>query len=196
MSDAIFQVPVPQNEPPLEYAPGTPDREDLKASIRRLTAQQAEIPLIIGGREVLTGDTGPSVTPHNHAHVLGTYHKAGVKQVREAIEAASDAWQDWSRMPWESRAAIFLKAAEILTCQQRSALNAAAMLDLSKTAHQSEIDVISELADYAVRPGESEDGGRDTGELLRYPNAVARYCNDWRAGGAHGGYQSVRSDRT
>jgi 1-pyrroline-5-carboxylate dehydrogenase len=148
MSNAIFQVPVPQNEPSLEYAPGTQERAELKSAIRRLAGQQIEIPLIIGGREVRTGDLGRSVAPHNCSHVLGTYHKASAKDVHQAIESARQAWQEWSRMPWEARAAIFLKAADILTCQQRSALNAAAMLDLSKTAHQSEIDAISELADF------------------------------------------------
>jgi 1-pyrroline-5-carboxylate dehydrogenase len=148
MSNAIFQVPLPQNEASLEYAPGTQERRDLKASLRQLSGQQIEIPLIIGGKETLTGDIGTCVMPHNHHHTLGTYHKAGIKEVQQAIIAARAAWLQWSRMPWEARAAIFLKAADILTCQQRSALNAAAMLDLSKTAHQSEIDIISELGDF------------------------------------------------
>jgi 1-pyrroline-5-carboxylate dehydrogenase len=148
MSSAIFQVPFPQNEPSLDYAPGTPERVDLKSAIRQLSEQQIEIPLLIGGKEVRTGDMGQSVAPHNHRHVLGTYHKAHAKQVHQAIESARDAWQEWSRVPWEARAAIFLKAADILTCQQRSELNAASMLDLSKTTHQSEIDIISELGDF------------------------------------------------
>jgi 1-pyrroline-5-carboxylate dehydrogenase len=148
MVNAIFQVPTPQNEPSLEYAPGTPERIELKAAIARLSGQQIEIPLIIGGKEIRTGDIGHAVMPHDHSHVLGTYHKAGAKEVQQAIGAAQDAWQDWSRMPWEARAAILLKAAEILTCRQRAPMNAAAMLDLSKTAHQSEIDMIAELADF------------------------------------------------
>ena len=148
MSNAIFQVPAPQNEPSFEYAPGTPERAELKSAISRLADQQIEIPLIIGGREVRTGDMGRSVAPHDHRHVLGTYHKASAKDVQQAIESARNTWQEWSRMPWETRAAIFLKAADILTCQQRFALNAAAMLDLSKTAHQSEIDMVSELGDF------------------------------------------------
>lgn len=148
MSNAIFQVPTPQNEPSLEYAPGTPERAELKAAIRHLSGQQIEIPLIIGGKEVCTGDMGYAVMPHNHSHVLGAYHKASAKEVQQAIGAAQDAWQEWSRMPWEARAAILLKAAEILTCRQRAHMNAAAMLDLSKTAHQSEIDMIAELADF------------------------------------------------
>lgn len=148
MSNAIFQVPTPQNEPVYDYAPGTPERAQLKGALSGLSAQQIEIPLVIGGEEVRTGDTGQAVMPHNHSHVLGIYHKAGEVEVRRAIQAAKDAWQEWSRMPWEARAAVFLKAADILTCRRRMEMNAAAMLDLSKTAHQSEIDAVAELADF------------------------------------------------
>ena len=148
MSNAIYQVPVPHNEPVLDYAPGTGEREQLKSALHEVAGQQVEIPLIIGGQEVWTGNTGQSVMPHNHGHVLATYHQAGEAEVQHAIEAAKAAWRDWSRMPWETRAAVFLKAADILTCQRRERLNAVAMLDLSKTAHQSEIDAIAELADF------------------------------------------------
>jgi 1-pyrroline-5-carboxylate dehydrogenase len=148
MSNAIFQVPTPQNELSLEYAPGTPERAELKTALLHMSSQQIEIPLIIGGKEVRTGNLGRAVMPHEHSHVLGTYHKAGAVEVHQAIAAAQEAWQEWSRMPWEARAAILLKAAEILTCRQRSLMNAAAMLDLSKTAYQSEIDMIAELADF------------------------------------------------
>jgi 1-pyrroline-5-carboxylate dehydrogenase len=148
VSNSIFQVPVPQNETILDYAPGTPERSELKNALSELTAIQVEIPLIIGGEEVRTGDTGAAVMPHSHSHVLGIYHKAGEAEVQHAIEAAKMAWQEWSRLEWSARAAIFLKAAEILTCRRRAEMNAAAMLDLSKTAHQSEIDAIAELADF------------------------------------------------
>ena len=148
MSNAIFQVPCPQNEPSWEYAPGTAERAEIKAALIELSAQQVEIPLIIGGKEIRTGETGQCVMPHAHSHVLGTYHKAGAREVQQAIDAAQEAWQEWSRMPWEARAAILLKAADILTCRQRTVMNAAAMLDLSKTVHQSEIDMIAELADF------------------------------------------------
>jgi 1-pyrroline-5-carboxylate dehydrogenase len=130
------------------YAPGTPERARLKNALRELAGRQIEIPLIIGGREVRTGDTAQAVMPHDHHHVLSTYHKAGQADVQRAIEAAKSAWLEWSHMPWEARAAIFLKAADILTCRRRELVNAAAMLDLSKTAHQSEIDAIAELADF------------------------------------------------
>jgi 1-pyrroline-5-carboxylate dehydrogenase len=113
-----------------------------------MSQEQIEIPVIIAGQEVRTGDTGQVVMPHNHRHILGTYHKAGQAEVLRAIEASKVAWQEWSRMPWEARAAVFLKAAEILTCRRREEINAAAMLDLSKTVHQSEIDAVAELADF------------------------------------------------
>jgi 1-pyrroline-5-carboxylate dehydrogenase len=148
MSNAIFQVPVPVNEPVLSYAPGTAERAQLKNALREQSALQIEIPLIIGGEPVLTGDVGQSVIPHDHHHVLATYHKAGQAEVLRAVEAAREAWQEWSRMPWEARAAIFLKAADILTCRRRAEINAASMLDQGKTIHQAEIDAIAELADY------------------------------------------------
>jgi 1-pyrroline-5-carboxylate dehydrogenase len=148
MSNAIFQVPVPQNEPVTDYAPGSPQRAGLKRALRQLSRQGIEIPLIIGGEQIHTGDTGQVIMPHSHSHVLGSYHKAGEAEVLRAVEATKVAWHDWSRMPWEARAAIFLKAAEILTCRRRDEVNAAAMLDLSKTAHQSEIDAVAELADF------------------------------------------------
>ena len=148
MSNAIFQVPVPQNEPVFDYAPGTAERAKLKKALHDLSTRQIEIPLIIGGHEVRTGNTGQAVMPHDHSHILGTYHKASQVEVQRAIKAAQEAWQDWSRMPWEARAAVFLKAADILTCRRRAETNAAAMLDLGKTAHQSEIDAVAELADF------------------------------------------------
>ena len=148
MSNSIFQVPVPQNEPVFDYAPGTPERVELKNTLRDLAGKQVEIPLIIGGEEVRTGNTGQAVMPHNHGHVLGIYHKAGEAEVQRAVEAANTAWQEWSRLAWAARAAIFLKAAEILTCRRRAEMNAVAMLDLSKTAHQSEIDAVAEQADF------------------------------------------------
>jgi 1-pyrroline-5-carboxylate dehydrogenase len=148
VSNSIFQVPVPQNEPVFDYAPGTPERSELKNALRELSAKQVEIPLIVGGEEVRTGDTGQVVMPHAHGHVLGVYHKAGEAEVKRAVVAAKAAWQEWSRLDWAARAAIFLKAAEILTCRRRAGMNAVAMLDLSKTAHQSEIDAIAEQADF------------------------------------------------
>jgi 1-pyrroline-5-carboxylate dehydrogenase len=148
MSNAIYQVPVPHNEPVLDYAPGCPERRTLAGVVQKLRSQEIDIPLVIGGEEVRSGITAPVVMPHDHRHVLGTYHKAGQADVLRAIEAAKAAWRDWGRMPWEARAAVFLKAADILTCRRREEMNATAMLDLSKTIHQAEIDAVDELADY------------------------------------------------
>lgn len=148
MSNSIFQIPVPFNEPVKDYAPGSAERSALVAALHKLAGQHIDIPLIIGGQEVRTGNTGQAVVPHDHRHVLGTYHKAGEPEVLRAIEAARAAAPDWVRMPWEVRAAIFLKAADILTCRRRALMNATAMLDLGKTIHQSEIDAVDELADY------------------------------------------------
>jgi 1-pyrroline-5-carboxylate dehydrogenase len=148
MSNAIFQVPVPVNEPVLSYAPGTPERDTLKYTLREMSEEQIEIPLIIGGEAVHTGTIGQSAMPHDHHHVLATYHKAGQAEVLRAVEAARKAWPEWSHMPWESRAAIFLKAADILTCRRRPEMTAASMLDQGKTVHQAEIDAIAEMADY------------------------------------------------
>jgi 1-pyrroline-5-carboxylate dehydrogenase len=148
VSNAIFQVPVPHNEPVFEYAPGTVERARLKNALREVAGRHEEIPLIIGGRPVHTGRMGQAVMPHAHRHVLGTFHQAGPQEVVQAIDAARAARHGWSEMPWEARAAVFLKAADILTCRRRMEVSAAAMLDLSKTAHQSEIDAVAELADF------------------------------------------------
>ncbi len=148
MSNAIFQVPVPENEPVFDYAPGSTERASLERALGQLSGSHLEIPVIIGGKQVHTGRTSQAVMPHDHGQVLATYHKAGETEALEAVRAARDAWSEWSRMPWEARAAIFLKAADILTCRRRAEINAATMLDLSKTVHQSEIDAVAELADF------------------------------------------------
>ncbi len=148
MSNAYFKVPAPINEPILNYAPGSPERAELEAELKRLKSQEFDIPLIIGGKEIRTGATADIVIPHNHAHKLGQYHKATAPQVDMAVEAALTAWKDWSDMPWEQRAAIFLKAAELLSGPYRALLNAATMLGQSKTAYQAEIDAACELADF------------------------------------------------
>jgi len=116
--------------------------------MREMLAEEIEIPLIIGGREVRTGKMGTAVCPHDHGHVLGRYHKAGEKEVQMAIEAAGEAWKTWSEMPWEDRAAIMLRAAELLAGPWRDTLNAACMLNQSKTVFQAEIDSACELIDF------------------------------------------------
>ena len=144
----IFRVPEPYNEPVKSYAPGSPEREELQRRLGELESQQLEIPLVIGGEEVRTGDTFEAVQPHDRSHVLATVHKGGADEVNRAAAAAAEAWEDWSRTPWEERAAIFLRAAELLTGRRRATLNAATMLGQSKTAHQAEIDAACELADF------------------------------------------------
>jgi 1-pyrroline-5-carboxylate dehydrogenase len=148
MSNAYFKVPIPVNEPVLSYAPGSPEKKDLKAKIQEMKSQQIEIPLIIGGKEVKSGKTAELRVPHDHSVNLGVYHKAGEKEVNMAIEAALEARKTWAEMPWEHRAAIFLKAADLLAGPWRQILNAATMLGQSKTAYQAEIDAACELIDF------------------------------------------------
>jgi 1-pyrroline-5-carboxylate dehydrogenase len=144
----VRRVPPPTNEPNLTYAPGTPERAEIKKRLGDIASERVEIPLVIGGREVRTGKTGQAVMPHKHAHVLGTYQKAGRKEVRQAIQAALSARRDWANWSWEDRAAVFLRAAELLTTSWRQTLNAATMLGQSKTVFQAEIDAASELIDF------------------------------------------------
>jgi 1-pyrroline-5-carboxylate dehydrogenase len=142
------RVPPPQNEPNLSYAPGSPERAQLKSKLDEVAGQRLDIPLIIGGCEIRTGNTAHAVMPHKHAHVLADWHKAGHKEVQQAIGAAVKARREWANWPWEDRAAVFLRAAELLTTSWRQTLNAATMLGQSKTAFQAEIDAASELIDF------------------------------------------------
>ncbi|MBM3296198.1 MAG: aldehyde dehydrogenase family protein, partial [Candidatus Aminicenantes bacterium] len=146
--NGMVKIPVPYNEPILSYAPGTPQKKALKDQLRKMLSEQIEIPLVIGGREVKTGDLADCRCPHDHGHLLAKYHKAGAKEVEMAVEAARKAWKDWSEMDWVSRAAIFLRAAELLATKYRFVLNGATMLGQSKTAHQAEIDSACELIDF------------------------------------------------
>ena len=142
------RVPTPVNEPVRTYAPKSAERAELKARLAKMASERVEIPIIIGGKEIRTGDLGHSVMPHAHQHVLADYHKATSKHAEMAIAAARAAWREWSNWPWEDRAAVMLKAAELLATTWRSTLNAATMLGQSKTAHQSEIDAACELVDF------------------------------------------------
>ncbi len=141
-------VPKPVNEPVLGYAPGSPERAALKAELKRQSRKEIEVPLVIGGKRVKTGKFGDCRCPHDHGHLLGKYHRAGKKEVELAAEAAAKAWPEWARMPWEQRASIFLKAADLLAGPWRDALNAATMLAQSKNAFQAEIDAACELIDF------------------------------------------------
>ncbi len=134
------RVPSPVNEPVKSYAPGSPERDSLKDRLRSMAAERVDIPLIIGGQEVHTGELAQSVMPHNHRHVLGQWHRASADTIDQAIHASREAAHDWANWAWEDRAAVFLKAAELLATTWRSTLNAATMLGQSKTAFQAEID--------------------------------------------------------
>ncbi len=144
----VRHVPAPVNEPVKHYASGSPEKAELKSRLATMAGEKIEIPLVIGGKAVRTGTTAKAVMPHDHKHVLAEYHMAGPKQVAQAIAASRAAWHDWSTWTWEDRAAVFLKAAELLTTTWRSTVNAATMLNQSKTVHQAEIDSACELIDF------------------------------------------------
>ncbi|GAA5521993.1 L-glutamate gamma-semialdehyde dehydrogenase [Aliifodinibius salicampi] len=148
MSNAFFEIREPENESYNSYAPGTPEREELREEINRLKNQEIQIPAIIGGKEVKTDRQEDVVMPHNHSHKLGTVHLCGQKEVDMAIEAALEARKQWADMPWEERASIYLKAADLVTGPYRYTMNASTMLGQSKTPHQSEIEAVGEFADF------------------------------------------------
>ena len=143
-----MKVPRPVNQPVRSFAPGTPERATLRKSLAQQSSQQIDIPLLIDGKEVQTGRTAKTVMPHRHSHVLATWHKAGAKEVTQAIQAALKTHKEWSSWKFEDRAAIFLRAAELLATVRRDEVNAATMLNQSKTAHQSEIDAVCEAIDF------------------------------------------------
>lgn len=145
---ALPDVPFPRNEPVCDYAPDDPARAELVKQLDELRASELEIPLIINGREVRTGQMAEGTIPHCHSHVLARWHLAGEAEVKAAMEAAVAAQKDWGRWPWQERVSVFLKAAELITQRYRPVLNAATMLGQSKTAHQAEIDASAELADF------------------------------------------------
>jgi 1-pyrroline-5-carboxylate dehydrogenase len=139
---------LPPNEPIKSYAPRTPERDEVKTKLQELKNRQIEIPIIIGGKEIKTGNMGSCILPHDHRTVVGTYHKAGEKEVKMAIETALKAQKQWADMDWQDRASIFLKAADILAGPRRSLLNAASMLCQSKNVFQAEVDAACELIDF------------------------------------------------
>ena len=142
------RVPPAVNEPVRPYAPGSPERAELKARLTSMAGERIEIPIVIGGKRITTGNTAQSVMPHDHGHVLADYHQATPQLVQQAIAAAAEAQREWANWPWEDRASVFLKAAELLASTWRSTINAATMLGQSKTVHQSEIDAACELIDF------------------------------------------------
>jgi 1-pyrroline-5-carboxylate dehydrogenase len=141
-------VPRPVNQPVRSFAPGSPERASLQKTLKEQSSRQIEIPLLINGKEVRTGRTSTAVMPHRHSHVLAKWHKAGAKEVEQAIRAAMAAHREWASWSFEDRAAVFLRAAELMATTRRDDVNAATMLNQSKTAHQSEIDAVCEAIDF------------------------------------------------
>jgi 1-pyrroline-5-carboxylate dehydrogenase len=142
------RVPAPVNEPVRSYAPGSPEKKALKARLAVMAKQRIEIPVIIGGTEYRTGDVAQAVMPHDHHHVLADWHKATPELIAKAIDTAREAQREWANWPWEDRAAVFLRAGELLATSWRDTLNAATMLGQSKTVFQAEIDSACELIDF------------------------------------------------
>jgi 1-pyrroline-5-carboxylate dehydrogenase len=148
MGKGFFEVPIAVNEPIKDYAPGSPERAAVSAAYKKMYNSTVEVPMYINGENVKTGDTGTMSPPHDHKHILGTYHKAEKKHIKNAISTALEARTKWSNTPWEQRAAIFLRAAELIAGPYRAKINAATMLAQSKTIYQAEIDASCELIDF------------------------------------------------
>ena len=148
MPKGVFKLPNITNEPIKSYAPGSPERKELKSQINQLRSIVADVPMIIDGKEVRTGKLVDIRPPHDHHHLLGHYHQGDASHVQMAIDAALKAKPAWEKMSWESRAAIFLKAADLLAGPYRQLMNAVTMLGQSKNAFQAEIDCVAELADF------------------------------------------------
>jgi 1-pyrroline-5-carboxylate dehydrogenase len=148
MSNGIFKVPTPINEPVYAYAPGSAERAELKATLKKMKSETADLPMFIGGKEIRTGDKKELRPPHELKHLLGYYHKGNATHVKQAITAAMRAKKNWEAMTWENRASIFLKAGELLATKYRASINAATMLGQSKNVFQAEIDAACELIDF------------------------------------------------
>ncbi|MFT5263008.1 MAG: 1-pyrroline-5-carboxylate dehydrogenase [Polaribacter sp.] len=148
MSNAFYEVPVAVNEPVYSYAPGSAEKLELKAMYAKMKSKQIDIPMYIGGKKVKTKEKVTMHPPHDHKHVLGTFNKGGKKHVEDAIKAALKAKDAWAAMPWQDRAAIFLKAADLLAGPYRAKMNAATMLAQSKNCFQAEVDAVAEFCDF------------------------------------------------
>jgi 1-pyrroline-5-carboxylate dehydrogenase len=143
-----FTIPIPVNEPIKDYDPGSPEKASLQAKADELSSQVIDIPLVIGGEEIRTGNTAQCIMPHDHEHVLANFHQASEKEVEMAINASQDAWQSWSKKPLKERAEIYVKIADLLTGPWRDTINAATMLNMSKNVFQAEIDSACEMIDF------------------------------------------------
>ena len=148
MSNAIFEVPLAVNEPVYSYAPGSPEKAEVKAMLKSMRAKKINIPMYIGGKKVNTKNKVAITPPHDHKHVLGHFSKGDASHVKQAINAALKAKKDWENMAWQDRAAIFLKAADLLAGPYRAKMNAATMLGQSKNIYQAEIDCVAEFVDF------------------------------------------------
>ncbi len=148
MGKGFFEVPIAVNDPIKGYAPGSPERKEVSETYTKMYNSTIDVPLYINGKTISTGDTATMSPPHDHQHILGTYHKAEKKHIDLAIETALEARKKWSQMPWEQRAGIFLRAAELIAGPYRAKINAATMLAQSKTIHQAEIDAACEFIDF------------------------------------------------
>jgi 1-pyrroline-5-carboxylate dehydrogenase len=148
MSLGFFQVPVAKNEPIYSYAPGSAEKAGLEVALKELKSKETEVPMYIGSELVFSGDRKRMSPPHDHTFTLGYFHAGNEMHVKQAIDAALDAKSKWEQMPWEERAAIFLKAADLMAGPYRYKMNAATMLAQSKNAFQSEIDAVCELVDF------------------------------------------------
>ena len=146
--NGVPRVAQPVNDFNRSYLPGSPERAELKARLKEMAAERVDIPVVIGGREIRTGRTQPVVMPHNHRHVLGEWHAAGPEHVQQAIAAAAEAHREWASWAWHERAAVILRAAELLNTTWRATMNAATMLGQSKNAFQAEIDAAAEMVDF------------------------------------------------
>jgi 1-pyrroline-5-carboxylate dehydrogenase len=142
------KIPAPKNEPILEYRKNSKEKAEVKKELKNLYSKELEIPLYIGGREIITGNVSDCLCPHEHGHILGRYHTAGSKEIKDAVNSALKAKKDWAEMSFKDRASIFLKAAELLSTSWRQKLNAATMLGQSKNIFQSEIDAACEMIDF------------------------------------------------
>ena len=148
MGKGFFKVPVAKNETVLSYAPGTQERKDVINAYKSMYNSTIDVPLFINGQYISTGNTQTMSPPHDHQHVVGSYHLAEQSHVEEAISTALEARKTWSKLPWEQRAGIFLRAAELIAGPYRARINAATMMAQSKTVHQAEIDAACEFIDF------------------------------------------------
>jgi len=167
------RVHPPVNEPVKSYAPGSPERAEVKARLKQMANERVEIPIIIGGQEIRTGETAQSVMPHNHRHVLADYHKASASHVQKAIDAAREARAEWANWAWEDRAAVFLKASELLATSWRATVNASRVFEVFRDRGTLNVGAPADVAVLELRQGSFEFvdnyGNKRTGRQRLFP---------------------------